>query len=695
MEESRKNNKRATLREATKKRKKTRKERTKTTLNEKNLVFSESICQAIIEKIITQVIRESNKNLIYGKLTEYCLNYFAERTNDFMSVCFIPHEDNKKEIINKGMINTWIEVEEPNIPEISRDHISKMKIVKEDIQEINNDFDNNINKDAQINNNKNHKYSKRKYNLNRKIKINKTEESVDVKSKKMPIVDMSYTDLPKEDFINVYDGINSELKEKYMKIDKENELINKELREKNEANEERLRKEILKRLWKKEIDSSKLSFDSNGKIVQKRIPNVDFFPNEFTSSYSKLIDSEICYSNRNSKEKKKIKDKQKNLIIKEQINNNDAEEVIKNKINKEENGEKESKNKINYISKFKKLKLINNVIYNLKEDSEKIEYSKLKDMIPISGSNFNLMVPETGVIIHQDEDEKKIKEGGFNYFNKYKKHSLKDFNNLYATTSKLNQELYSSQLTTGNLSKDKKDIQTKNKAGEEMLNNLNINYIGYNKEFKQNNPLIYNSSKLLPKNNSNDNIIRRNNNSKKSLIKNRTQSEIMGSQYKNLYNSFDNSTRNSKYNIYNNIKLSKDKLGTNLYHFLSRDEDSKEKNDESEKKIDNKINLTQIKLNNLSAINKSTDNIKNNKNLIYQTKKQDLFNINKISILPIINNNNNKYGKDFINKFNEKIINNKMWGNTSDLDFTYSNAFDNQNLFRKSNRNTIREFKRK
>jgi hypothetical protein len=421
---------------------------------------------------------------------------------------------------------------------------------------------------------------------------------------------------------------------------------------------------------------------------------VDFFPNEFTSSYSKLIDSEICLSNRNSKEKKKMKNKQKDIIIKEQIGNNDVEDAIKNKGNKEENREKESKNKMNIISKFKKLNT-NDVIFNLKEGSEKIEYSKLKDMIPISGSNFDLIVPETGVIIHQDEDEKRIKEGGFNYFNRYKKHSLKDFNNLYATTSKLNQELYSSPLTIGNLSKDKNDISTKNKTGEEIVNNLKMNYIGYNKEFKQNNPLIYTSTKLLPKNFSNDKIIKRNNNSKKSLIKNRTQLEIMGSQYNNLYNSFDNSAKNSKYNLYNNIKLSKERLGTNLYHFLSRDEDIKGENGDNEKRTDEKNNLTQIKLNNLSGIHKSTDNIKNNKNLIYQKKKNDLLNINKISILPKISNNNDKYGKDFINKFNEKIINNKMWGNTSDFTFTYNNAFENQNFFRKSNKNNIRELKRK
>lgn len=694
MEGNRKNNKRATKREGIGNRKKTIRERIKTTLNERNLVFSESICQAILEKIITLVIRESNKNLIYDKLTEYCLNYFTERTNDFMSICFIAHEDNKNGNINEEITNTWVEVEEPNIPEISRDHISKMKLVKESIQEINNDFDNNIKKDTQSNN-KNHNYSKRKYNLNRKIKLNKCEEPVDTKPKKIPIVDMPYTDLPKEEFINIYDGINSELKEKYLKIDKENEIIDKELREKNEAIQERLRKELLKRLWTKEIDSSKLSFDSNGKIVHKRIPNVDFFPNEFTSSYSKLIDSEICYSNRSSKEKKKMKNNQKDIIIKEQIGNNNMEEVIKNKINKEENEEKESKNKMNVISKFKKLKLINDVIYNIKEDSEKIEYSKLKDMIPISGSNFDLIVPETGVIIHQDENEKRIKEGGFNYYNRYKKHSLKDFNNLYATTSKLNQELYSSALTSGNLSRDKKDISSKNNTGEEMLNNLKMNYIGYSKEFKQNNPLIYKSSKLLPKNYSNDKIIKRNNNSKKSLIKNRTQFEIMGSQYNNLYNSFDNNAKNSKYNLYNNIKLSKGSIETNLYHFLSRNEDSKGENGDNEKRNEEKINLTQIKLNNLSGIYKSTDNIKNNKNLIYQKKKNNLFNINKISILPIINNNNDKYGKDFINKFNEKIINNKMWGNTADIAFTYNNAFENQNFFRKSNKNTLRDLKRK
>ena len=57
----------------------------------------------------------------------------------------------------------------------------------------------------------------------------------------------------------------------------------------------------------------------------------------------------------------------------------------------------------------------------------------------------------------------------------------------------------------------------------------------------------------------------------------------------------------------------------------------------------------------------------------------------------VIRNNINFYGKDYINKYNGKIVNNNMWGNISDNNFDLSfipyknkqDLFGNKNFFRK------------
>ena len=91
------------------------------------------------------------------------------------------------------------------------------------------------------------------------------------------------------------------------------------------------------------------------------------------------------------------------------------------------------------------------------------------------------------------------------------------------------------------------------------------------------------------------------------------------------------------------------------------------------------------------------DNIKNNKNIIFNKKKRDLFSMNKTPFFPkiidnkVIRNNIIFNGKDNINKYNEKIMKNNIWGNISDNNidlsfFPYKNkqeSFGNENFFRK------------
>jgi hypothetical protein len=83
--------------------------------------------------------------------------------------------------------------------------------------------------------------------------------------------------------------------------------------------------------------------------------------------------------------------------------------------------------------------------------------------------------------------------------------------------------------------------------------------------------------------------------------------------------------------------------------------------------------------------------------MIFNKKKRDLFTINKTPFFPkiidnkVIRNNINFYGKDYSNKYNEKIRNNNVSGNINDNNidlsfFPYKNkqeSFGNENFFRK------------
>jgi hypothetical protein len=286
-------------------------------------------------------------------------------------------------------------------------------------------------------------------------------------------------------------------------------------------------------------------------------------------------------------------------LINENIKNNNnlninSNEITYNKNNEDNNNKKQLTDfskKVNIITKFRRKSLIDEESYRTNKKENGIIY-------PYSGSNIEIITPETGVIIH-NEDEKIVKKGGFNYYNKYKKPSMKDYNELSERTIKLNQQLYSSPLINKNYSLD------------------NLEYIGFKKEFKDDNPLINNTNKIYePKNNNKIN---------KFLFKNK--SEL--SNY--FYNkSFDDKSK--RYNLDDNIKLSNNKIGSNLYMFLSTD-------DNNGNEIANQNNA----FNSIKKINRNkynfNDNIKNNKNMIFNKKKRDLFNINKTPFFPKIIDN--------------------------------------------------------
>ena len=651
-------------------------------------IISEAICQSIINKIISRVTTKSYTNSIYSKITDHCIDYYSKKLSCFMDIFYIYHENDKNNneqnpkiyynLIPEEMPDHSIIIPQPSAPKIGRDHTSKVKIIKNKIEEKDETNDEENENKFEL------KYIKtyyrdlrKKYKLRKSVNLVKNEDyyNSQIKQrriKKMSVINMTYTDLPEEEFINIYDRINTEIKDNYMnlEIEKEKERkkfiekekINKEIQEKIEAikkKEQEKSKTQIKR--KREIDSSRYTFDPNGNIINKISTKVDAFPSEFKISNLKISDLKI-----RPKSIYYLEDKISKLINENIKNNNNlninSNEITYNKNNEDNNNKKQLTDfskKVNIITKFRRKSLIDEESYRTNKKENGIIY-------PYSGSNIEIITPETGVIIH-NEDEKIVKKGGFNYYNKYKKPSMKDYNELSERTIKLNQQLYSSPLINKNYSLD------------------NLEYIGFKKEFKDDNPLINNTNKIYE--------LKNNNKINKFLFKNK--SEL--SNY--FYNkSFDDKSK--RYNLDDNIKLSNNKIGSNLYMFLSTD-------DNIGNEIMNQNNAFNSMKKIIGNIYNSNNNIKNNKNIIFNKKKRDLININKISFFPkiidnkVLRNNVNFYGKDYINKYNAKIMNNNIWGNipdnNNDLSFIpYKNkqeSFGKENFFRKPNKSDKNKLK--
>ena len=654
-------------------------------------IISEAICQSIINKIISLVTTESSKNSINTKLNDHCIDYYSKKLNCFMDIFYIYHENDKNndeknpkmyyDLIPEEMPDHSIEIPQPSAPKIGRDHTTKVKIIKNKIEEKDEINDEENENQFELKYIKTYyRDLKKKYKLRKSVNLEKNEDyyNSQIKQrriKKMSITNMTYTDLPEEEFINIYDQINTELKDNYMKLEKEREkerkkilekeIKNKEIQEKIEAIKEKEKEKTkpeIKGKREREIDTSRYTFDPNGNIINRISTRVDAFPCGFNISNLKISDLKIKPKNiyiLEDKISKLVKEnlnnnKIKNKSIKENNNLKINIDAINNNKNKEDNNNKNQltdiSKRVNIITKFRRKSLIDEKTNRTNIIDNGITY-------PYGGSNIELIRPETGVIIHT-EDEKIVKKGGFNYYNKYKKPSIKDYNELSVRTIKLNQQLYSSPLINKNYSVE------------------NLEYVGFKKEFKDDNPLITNTNKINESNNNN-------NTNNRFLIKNK--SELSNYFYNKSFD--DKGKRNYLDNI---IKLSNNKIGTNLYMLLSSADNIGNESSNS----NNEFNSLKKIINN---IYNSNDNIKVNKNINFNKKKKDLFNMNKIQFFPkiidnkVIRNNANFYGKDYIIKYNKRIMNNNMWGNISDnnIDLSFipyknkQESFGKENFFRK------------
>ena len=368
----------------------------------------------------------------------------------------------------------------------------------------------------------------------------------------------------------------------------------------------------------KMIDSNKLTFDSNGKIISFKPIKIESFNKDFLSLKNGIKSLEINNANNKKSRFKRNKNKNQNEIIQRE-KSYDKEIIIKNP-----EDDPEGKNSINYV---------------------KMSAIKNEQKIP-SGSNFSLMLPNIGVTLREDDQ---VKEGKKEFGKYFKKYSMNDYDkilheflplqNKTLIKNQLNQaeNLTSSSMNMTSVNKKNKYIST-NPLGNN-LNNFNMTNttntpltqtLNYNTISELPNPLI-NQQEIIQ-----ENDINTNNNNNSSFIK--TNKSM------NSYYSGNNIYSGSMSRLYNNnmsnftapkfIMLNKNCSSTSLKNEI---ENLKDLNEESN------LNIYPSKIK-LKSRNIFLDNYKE----FYKNKRIKEKTINLID--------------SRTNELNKKIMINGLWG---------------------------------
>jgi hypothetical protein len=296
-----------------------------------------------------------------------------------------------------------------------------------------------------VNNNKNEKTNLR-INRNedkRKTRIKEIENNNDINNtnakKKRNLIDImnqfSYHDLDDNDDIYVepkdisYDKLRNEILEKQKEEHEEKKVMNKakvELENKMRADAEKNR----------HLAGKKITVDANGQIVFIKAIKIDKLKKEFLSlkTGTKLVRDEEKEREKEKKKKKKKESQDENgqQNPDEKKGDNEKKEVVE-KNTKVENVKK-SRGKI--LPKLKNNKFRSST----KDKDEELVKARLLKRIeegPIipSGSNFDIMNMEVGVSLKENE---KYKTGGKDFYHKYNKYSMDNYNKQLKETTEVN-----------------------------------------------------------------------------------------------------------------------------------------------------------------------------------------------------------------------------------------------------------------
>ena len=705
--------------------------------------ISETIVTMIIDKLITKVFRDQIIKEIYSNFNNHCNNFISKLLLPYLNTSLFFHENgldlkennsNNNDIlfhsIKPKKVNTWVSFIEPKssiidrytknklsaIPDSKNEKIKSQSLENYDIVNEMKELEKekqktpiktkkkkikielkDIFKKENFDKNSNNNNSKRNL-INKKIEINNNKIYNDIKGEntskngkkeKENILEIQGTFIPyeKNEKINII--LNNTEENDLLRKEREKEIIEKEEKIKNEK--KRL-KPKRSQLINKKINLDKLTFDSNGNIIRLRLPHVDSFNKEFIFNNPKIkeeINNELTIGKNDINLKMKNSKKISNKIIK----------LFNNKIKSSDKIKIFNKNSENTYTRNKEIK----IEYNPEGQKEEyyIKSSKKINAPPLvySGSNFEKISPEIGVVIsYNDKIENNTKEknnkkiGGFEYIKKYNRPSMYEISNLLLSQNSKN---YNNQLTSFFNYDYSQNTKKENNLNSEINKfNTENNYIGYKEEFNDNNNPLFqgalkikedvvqnsNQSKVLPlkiinkKSFSNENIFipKRKINSimKKNISyhinplynkKNILINNKLSFQEKNITN------KNNYLSSMNTILLSDNFNNQNLKSvFLDENENHINTQENKIKNQNKKNNLINYENNNGGNINL----ISPLKNLNYRKK-----------VLPIITEINNKEKNEikqkYINKFNLEIMKNKNWGSNN-----FNENFENKNSYK-------------
>ena len=640
-------------------------------------VEPETISRLIIDKLIENVLVECKTKNINNILNEHIENYLFNQISPFIKAEFLLHEKGLDKIeesviffdkVKITKINTWTIIQEPET--FTKDRFASInKLIKtvqqnnDDIKELESEHDIKNNNDI-INKEKNNNLKKKFMNkrLKKKILIKKSnieENDNKIKEKKKePILEIEGIHIPYENKEKLNIILNDTEENNYLRkewklfvIEKEKKQLEEQLRKKKARPKFLMNREL------KLFNPNELTFDSNGNILKLQKLNSlqkDFKTSKVTlknksEEVSPMQTSSQINKNSLSTNKRKVSE-----IKLEDINNNEKVEY-----NLEE--------QYLYNGDFN----FNNKIANQRKKSEKII---------LSGSNFDKMNPEIGVIISKNDSKIEKKVGGFDYIKKYNRPSMNELSQFLSNSNNNFDSNYNNSY----------DQIASFLSSYSKNNNKNNNYIGYKEHFsEEKNPLFKNAMFINEEKNkksrnsifrremgdkkslSNENIFRRNNLQKK----NKSNNNILLKEQS--LNSYD--INNNYLSSVNNILLSNKFCFSNLKSVFS---------DDYEKNINTNTNrIKNINLGNVRIIKE------NKSNLIYSLRDIKKENNN---ILPNINFNRRKneieMGQDYINKFLINTIQkrNLSYGNLDNInDINKENSYKNLFLrMKRYNNNT-------
>ena len=515
---------------------------------EKYPISAELIAKEILDKLIINAFYFSNSKQLEIKENKLCYYYLENFLNTLLKIKYISDEieyDKKLNFsnnINNIKKNTWIEIEEPKTNFIDRNQSNYLNInlnfnpEEQNLNNINNNNNNVIESEFEysttsfLDKNKSNIDSKEK-----KIKINKKNIKIkniklnEQKEKKIKILD----NLPFFEIPNINKEFNHDNYEVENVNDLRKEVIENQIKKKIEIQnnkieqEKKLKEKNEKEKKEKKFDSSKYSFDSNGKIITFKKLNIDSLQNEFYLLQNKIKSSKPIDLKSKNKLKKinnpslKINNSNPNLHPINNNNNNNNNKIKKNSI------------------------IINNseIIKNKIEEyiPNKLKY-KSHIFEPV-GSSFNLILPSIGVKITEN---KKVKTGGKDFekiFNKFSNESYNKILNEYVPIqnktllherinsldnlmlSNFSNPLLSSR--SNNNINNNNNVMFNTVANENKLNNNN------NNSLYENNHNNYHSEKnIFSENNLNKDF-------KNDFALSRNFSNLMNSRFTNLKSEFD------------------------------------------------------------------------------------------------------------------------------------------------------------